>query len=113
MRFNAWRISVCLAVVGSFFISVNAAAADKTAKPSNLQGTVKMVDKNNSTMRIARGNADREIVYTADTKFMYGHSKSNKAGSVDQVKEGDYISCSGTFTGVKLNATECIYREAK
>jgi hypothetical protein len=50
----------------------------------------------------------RKVLYSADTKFVTGHSNKNKPGSVDEVKPGNFISCGGTFTGVKLTAKECV-----
>ena len=37
------------------------------------------------------------VVYSGDTKFSMGSSKSSKPGSLDQVKEGNFINCSGTY----------------
>lgn len=106
-------LGLCLAVLVSFVLAFNAVAKEKTPKVSNIQGRVQMMDKNTSTITVAKGSTNRQVVYSADTKFSYGHSNDNKPGSVDQVKEGNYISCSGTFSGVKLNATACVYRETK
>jgi hypothetical protein len=54
------------------------------------------------------------VIYTSDTRFFYGHSTNAKPGSLDQVKESDYISCAGTFNDkVELQAIKCVYREAK
>ena len=106
-------MALFLTVVMGLFLASNAFAADKAPKQSNLQGRVKMVDKNSSTITVTKGTTDRAVVYSGDTKFLYGHSNNNKPGSLDQVKDGYYISCSGTYSGVKLNATECVYRETK
>ena len=55
------------------------------------------------------------LIYTPDTKFLYGHSNNNKPGSVDQAKQGYYVSRSGTYEAgkVQMNAKECVYRETK
>jgi hypothetical protein len=52
-------------------------------------------------------------MFGGETKFLYGHSKDNKPGSSDQVKEGNYISCSTMAEQNHLMAKECIYRESR
>src|SRR5438445_6691476 len=87
-------------------LTVQLAAEDKKAKPPKMityQGTVKMMDKAKSTIGVNVSNVQRDVMYSADTKFMYGHSKDNKPGSVDAVKEGFYISCAGTTEDGKLH----------
>ena len=118
MRFRLFGVAIpCFAVLLTFGLVFNAVAQDKAAKApksANIQGSVRMIDKASSTITVAtRGDVTRQVVYTADTKFLYGHSKDNKPGSLDQVKEGNFISCAGTFSGVKLDAKECVYREGK
>ena len=87
----------------------------KTPKQSNLQGSVQSLDKAKMMITIRTGSAKRDVMYSADTKFMYGHSNNNKPGSIDQVKDNFYISCSGMYDAgkVELKATECVYRETK
>jgi len=82
---------------------------------SNFQGSVQSMDKSKMMITVRNGNVRRDVIYSADTKFMYGHSKDNKPGSVDAVKENFYISCGGTYDGGKpqLMAKECVYRETK
>ena len=99
-------------------LTVKLGAQDKKAKAPKMmtyQGTVKMMDKAKSTIGVNVSNVQRDVMYSADTKFMYGHSKDNKPGSVDAVKEGYYISCAGTTEAGKpqLMAKECVYRETK
>ena len=106
-------MGLCLTVLLGLFLAFNAVGGEKTPKMSNIQGRVKMIDKNSSTITVTKGTSDRAVVFSGDTKFLYGHSNDNKPGSLDQVKDGYYISCSGTFSGVKLNANECIYRKTK
>ena len=50
---------------------------------------------------------------SGSTKFNMGTSKKNTPGSVDQVKEGNYMNCGGTWDGAKLAATNCIFRAGK
>jgi hypothetical protein len=106
-------IGLCFAVLLSFGLTFNVAGKDKAAKMSNVQGRVQMIDKASSTITVEKGVVRRQVIYNADTKFLYGHSKDNKPGSADQVKDGNYISCAGTLDGTKLTAKECIYRESK
>jgi hypothetical protein len=90
--------------------------APKKSKLSNIQGTVQMISKATSTITVqTTSSIKREVVYNADTKFLYGHSNKNTPGAVDQVKDGNFISCSGTFNAGKpqLMAQDCIYRETK
>ena len=44
-----------------------------------------MINKDASTITIEKGSLRREVVYSGDTKFMYGHSNNNKPGAADQV----------------------------
>ena len=90
-----------------------AGAADKKMKEGQLNGNVKMINKDKSTIVVAKGNAERQIVYSADTKWVYGTQTSNKPSSLDELKDGWYINCKGTFDGVKLNASACRFRESK
>src|SRR5262245_31608536 len=91
------------------------AAADKPPKMMNVQGTVQMLDKNASTITVEMPRAvRRQVIYSNETKFMYGHSKKSKPGSSDQVKESNYISCAGTYNDkMELKAAKCVYRETK
>lgn len=109
-------LGLSLAVILGLVLAFNVLAKDKAPKApktSNIQGRVQMVSKDTSTITIEKGAVRRQVVYSADTKFMAGHSKDNKPGSVDEVKQGNYISCGGTFNGTKLDAKECVYRESK
>jgi len=107
-----------LAAFLGLVLAFNAVAQNKPAKPpkmTNIQGRVQMMSKDKMTITVASGTTRRDVVYSGDTAFKYGHSKDNKPGSVDQVKEGYYISCAGTFEKgkVQLTAKECVYREQK
>ena len=90
-------------------------AADKAPKMMNVQGRVQMLDKNASAITVEMsGGVRRQVIYSNETKFLYGHSKKSKPGSSDQVKDGNYISCAGTYSDkMVLKASECVYREAK
>ena len=90
-----------------------ASAADKKAKEGQLNGNVKMINKDTSTIVVTKGNNERQIIYSADTKWMYGTQSSNKPSSLDDLKDSWYINCKGTFDGVKLKASACRFRESK
>ena len=81
----------------------------------NIQGTVQIMSKDTSTITVrTTDTASRQVVYKSSTKFLYGHSNDNKPGTLAQVKESYYISCSGTFNAKnQLEATECVYRETR
>ena len=109
---------LCMVTLIGLALTVQLGAQDKKAKAPkmlNLQGTVAMMDKTKMTIGIRVGTVTRDVMYDADTKFLYGHSKDNKPGSVDAVKDGFYISCGGTTMAGKpqIMAKECVYRETK
>lgn len=106
-------VGLCFAVLVSFVLALNVVAKEKAPKMSNVQGRVQMVDASSSTITVEKGTQRRQVVYSGDTKFLKGHSNANKPGSADEVKTGNFISCGGTFSGVKLAAKECVYRESK
>jgi len=111
-------MGMSFAILLGLILAFTAVAADKPAKAgkmANLQGKVQMMSKDNSTITVEqKGGLRRVVSYGGDTKFMYGHSKSSKPGSVDQVKEGNFINCSGTYNDkMQLAAKECVYRESK
>ena len=92
------------------------AKTEKAAKVSqqNVQGTLQDISKDKSMLTIRDGTATRVVAYNASTKFLYGHSDNNKPGALSQVKQGNYISCAGTFDSkAQLMARDCVYREEK
>jgi hypothetical protein len=95
------------------FATNPAGAADKKAKEGQLTGTVHILNKDASTITVRKGDIERQIVFNADTKWMYGKQAGAKPSSLDQLKEGWYINCKGTFDGVKLVASACRFRESK
>ena len=108
-------VGLSFAVLLGLVLVLNIVAADKPAKPANLQGKVQMMSKDTSTITVEqKGGLRRQVLYSGDTKFNMGSSKNNKPGSVDQVKEGNFINCSGTYNDkTQLVAKICVYREAK
>ena len=108
-------VGLSFAILLGLILAFNIVAADKPAKMANLQGKVQMMSKDNSTITAEqKGGLMRQVLYSGDTKFNVGSSKSNKPGSLDQVKEGNFINCSGTYNDkTQLVAKMCVYLEAK
>ena len=104
--------ALCLSVLLVLAVG-SAVAKEKKAKQGQLNGTVHMLNKDTSTITIMKANAQRQVVYNNDTKWLYGVQSDAKPSSLDQLKEGWYINCKGTFDGVKLVASACRFREAK
>ena len=92
-------------------VTLPALSAQEKAK-GNVQGTVVDVSQDKSTITIRTGTATRLVTYDSKTRFLYGHSKEAKNGSIAQVKGSFYISCAVT-DGKTLVASECVYREEK
>ena len=114
-------LGLCLAFLIGCVLTSAVEAQDKAAKAqkqepklSNIQGRVQLVAGDISTITVLVGSAPRRVVYNGSTKFVYGHSDNNKPGALSQVKQGNYISCAGTFDNKsQLMARECVYREEK
>jgi hypothetical protein len=104
-----WGIAVFLPLGLSLF------ANDKAPSVANIQGKVFMIDTNSSTIMVdTKSGPRRLVVYSPDTKFNNGRGGKGKESSFDQVKEADYISCTGTFDDrARLVAKECLHRESK
>jgi membrane protein implicated in regulation of membrane protease activity len=104
--------ALCLAVLLALVVAP-AVAKEKKAKQGQLNGTVHMINKDTSTITVMKNNAQRQVVYNNDTKWMYGTQADAKPSSLDQLKENWYVNCKGTFDGVKLVASACRFRESK
>jgi hypothetical protein len=88
--------------------------AKKPAKSGRLSGTVQMITKDKSEITLRNSsNVQRVVIYSGDTKFNMGSSKKSTPSSIDQVKEGNYMYCGGTWSGVKLASTSCTFRAQK
>src|SRR5262249_22357507 len=70
----------------------NLYAQDKP-KTTNIQGIVHDISKDKSVITVRNGTITRLVGYDSNTKFLYGHSKDAKPGSISQVKGTFYISC--------------------
>jgi hypothetical protein len=113
---------LCLVVLLGFVPVFSAVAQDKApkkAKVDNIQGLVREIKKDTSTISVdtqtqpAGSTAIRQVVYSPSTTFMYGHSDDNKPGTLDKIQPTWYISCAGTMSKGVLMATDCVYRERR
>ena len=106
-------LAASIAVLSGSVISPNLSAQDKP-KTTNIQGIVHDISKDKSVITVRNGTVTRLVGYDSNTKFLYGHSKEAKPGSLSQVKEKFYISCAVPADAKKdSKATECVYRETK
>jgi hypothetical protein len=106
------RFYLGTAALAGLLLTLHLDAQDnKDEKSIDVQGSVLTIDK--STISVRTGTASRVVMFGSDTKFLYGHSKDNKPGSWDQVKQGNYISCFTVPEQNHLMAKECIYRDKR
>jgi hypothetical protein len=116
VRFASF-VGLCFAILLSFVLAFSAVAQDKApkkaAKADNVQGTVTSIKKDTSTITVNTGKAQRQVTYSATTRFMSGHSNDNKAGTLDKVQMNNFISCAGATDNGVLKATDCLYRDKK
>ena len=115
-RFAALAAVSIVVLTGSLMMpSLSAQEKSKAEKGGqNIQGTVVDISKDKSTITIRSGSATRLVAWNANTKFLYGHSRDNKPGSVEQLKASFYIDCVAGFDAKKeLTARECVYRETR
>jgi hypothetical protein len=105
------RFYVAATALAGLLVTTHLGAQNKKDEPINVQGSVLTIDK--STISVRTGTATRQVMFGSGTKFLYGHSNDNKPGSPDQVKEGNYISCSTMPEQNHLMASECVYREKR
>jgi hypothetical protein len=104
-------VVLCLGVLVAIVVEP-AGAADK--KPEGqLNGTAHIMNRDTSAITVRKGMVERQIVYNAGTKWMYGRQADSKPSSLDQLREGWYINCKGSFDGAKLVASACRFRESK
>jgi hypothetical protein len=108
-------VGLSFAALLGLVLAFNIVAADKPMKMANLQGKVQMMNKDTSTITVEqKGGLRRQVLYSSDTKFATGSSKKNKPGSIEQVRENNFINCSGTYNDKsQLMAKTCVYRESK
>ena len=101
-------------ILFSLVLAVQASAADKQGR---LSGTVLGVDLKSSEIMIRQGEtAHRVVLFTDATKFVTGSpsdSKTAEPSSADKVQAGNYLTCVGTWSDVKLAAISCTIRSSK
>jgi hypothetical protein len=113
---SAALAAVSIVVLAGSVMMPNLAAQEKSKDKGgqNIQGTVVDISKDKSIITIRSGSATRLVAWNASTRFLYGHSKDNKPGSVEQLKATFYIDCVAGFDAKKeLTARECVYRETR
>jgi hypothetical protein len=113
MKGRILKIVTCLLVALVWPETNPSSAAGKKANGGRFTGTVHVLNKDMATIMVRRGLIERKIVYNSDTKWMYGRHADAKPSSLDQLQEGWYINCKGTFEGAKLVASTCRFRESK
>ncbi|MBZ5578339.1 MAG: hypothetical protein LAP40_17380 [Acidobacteriia bacterium] len=103
--------------IAAFSLGITfALALTASDKAGRLSGSVLDVDKNGSQITIQQGTAHRVVLFNAATQFTAGSSANSKTAdpaTVDQVKPGNYLTCQGTWSGVKLAASACRVRPSK
>jgi Cu/Ag efflux protein CusF len=89
-------MGLCLAIAVTLS-AVPAAAQEKKAAPklTRVEGNVQSIDTATKTVTVRlRGKTNTVLVLFSDkTLFTF----RNKAGSVDQVKDGRHVICVGTY----------------
>ena len=117
MRKRAFGFAgLCIAaVIALFTVQLGAQEKTKPAKMLTFQGSVASVDKAKMEIGVKISGVKKAVIYNADTKFLYGHSDKNTPGNADAIKEGFYISCTGTTEAGKpqLMGKTCVYRETR
>jgi hypothetical protein len=107
---------IALGILLSLAVTFSAAAADtQKAKKGRLSGNVRTVDKDKTEVTLRTGTADRIVIVGSNTKFnmQSGTSAKTIPTSIDEVKGSNYLTCTGTWDGAKLAATNCIISPAK
>ena len=111
MLFKVMALSLGIALT---IMAQTAPKKPAAAKKGNIQGTVRLISKDKSEISVRTTQmGERIVVYSADTKWGVGSSKKQTPGSVDNLKEGYFLNCAGTFQDTKLAATTCYFREQK
>jgi hypothetical protein len=113
LRLAHVALAASIAVFAGSISVPKLAAQEKKAQLVDIQGTVVDILKDKSSISIRNGNSTRQVTFDSHTKFLYGHSKEAKPGSISDVKKSFYISCAIPSDSKDLLATECVYRETK
>lgn len=113
MRANHRRVPV---VVGSVVFLALAAGLSAAERQGRLSGSVINLSKDKSEFTVGAGTAGRVVEYTVATRFVAGSPSNSKAAapaSASDVSLGNYLTCVGSWDGVKLAATNCTIRPSK
>lgn len=103
-----------LGMVLSLALSVDAAEIQK-AKMGRLSGNVRTFNQDKTEVTVRRGTTDRIVIVGRDTKFNKQSDTSSKAtpSSIEELRESNYLTCTGTWEGPKLTATSCTISSPK
>jgi len=115
MRIGPKNPSFGAIVLLSLVLTLGAIAKDKARNLVAVHGKVFLVDKDTSTIMVdTKTDGRRLVMYSANTRFEYGRSGKARESSPDQIKETDYISCTGTLDNrERLMVMKCVHRESK
>ena len=85
-------------------------AAPTKAKEDSWEGRILRSSKDDSSLTVQKegGSVERTVVYDSSTKWVSQYHADKKVNDIDpsQVKDGDYVICTGTFgKDGKLHAT--------
>ena len=99
-----------LGIVLTVALTFSATAADtQKAKTGRVSGNVRTINKDTAEVTLRRGTADRIVIVGGNTKFNRQSSTSEKTtpSSIDEVNASNYMTCTGTWDGAKLAASQC------
>lgn len=88
-------------VAAVLVLSVSTIGFAAGTKKGRVEGRVALTDKDKSTLTVREGDAGGEKVvhYESATKWtsQYHGDKQTNPIEADEVKEGDYVTCVGTY----------------
>lgn len=87
-------LGFCLAITLTLSAIPEAAQEKEGAKPDRVEGNVQSIDKATKTITVThRGTTIKtvQVIYSDETAFTF----RNKAGTIDQVKDGRHVICLG------------------
>jgi len=77
-------------------------AAPAKAKKDHWEGRVETSDKEKSTLTVRQvgGSIQKTVLYDSSTKWVSQYHGDKKVNNIDssQVKDGDYVTCVGTYS---------------
>ena len=85
-------------------------------KAGRLSGNVVNLSKEKSEITVRKETESRIVEYSAATKFNAGspsNPKTAEPATPEDVKLGNYLTCEGSWDGVKLAAKVCTVRTSK